>query len=290
MNIPSLEELPYDDYSTGQLLAIPVLLLALSAVVLGGWTVMTGAPVEFGMVFVGGTEVRVDAAQSTDAPRELIKTTFDAEPETITPVPSSNSYIVTFKTGAVEPDELEASAGTVNQLTLSQISTVSPTLGADAQKRALMGIGIAFLLMSLLVTALFRSFIPAVAIIASAVVDLVVPIAAMNLLGVEFSFGTVGALLMLIGYSVDSDILLNNQVLRTKDSFSQSVATAMRTGLTMTVTSFSAMVVMFIVASLFSVGLLADMGLVLSIGLFTDVFNTYLMNVGLLRWYTGDTP
>lgn len=286
MNIPALENLPYEEYSTRQLLAIPLILFTLAAVTLGAWTVLTGAPVDLGTVFVGGTEIRVDVGDSVDSPQEQIETMYAAQPETVTPVPSSDSYIVTFQSGTITADEIESTTGNVAGLTLTEISTVSPTLGADAQQRALGGIAVAFVLMSLLVIALFRSFIPAVAIIASAIIDLTVPIAAMNIIGVEFAFGTVGALLMLIGYSVDSDILLNNQVLRERGDFSESVAEAMRTGLTMTATSFSAMVVMFIVAQLFGVGLLADMGLVLSIGLFTDVLNTYLMNVSLLRWYT----
>jgi preprotein translocase subunit SecF len=61
----------------------------------------------------------------------------------------------------------------------------------------------------------------------------------------------------------------------------------MSTGITMTVTSISAMVVMFITATIFGIGLLAEMGFVLAVGLSMDLINTYLMNVSLLRWYTG---
>ena len=36
----------------------------------------------------------------------------------------------------------------------------------------------------------------------------------MRVVGIELSLGTLAALLMLIGYSVDSDILLTNRVLK----------------------------------------------------------------------------
>jgi preprotein translocase subunit SecF len=107
----------------------------------------------------------------------------------------------------------------------------------------------------------------------------------MNLLGIQMTLGTIAALLMIIGYSVDSDILLNDSVLRRTGEFYESVSRAMRTGVTMTLTSIAAMVVMAIVASVFGVGLLRDIGIILSVGLCADLMNTYLLNVSLLRWY-----
>jgi preprotein translocase subunit SecF len=59
----------------------------------------------------------------------------------------------------------------------------------------------------------------------------------------------------------------------------------MRTGVTMTLTSLSAMIVMTIVATLFGIPLLPDIGIVLVFGLATDLMNTYMMNVSLLRYY-----
>ena len=134
---------------------------------------------------------------------------------------------------------------------------------------------------------LFRTFVPSIAIVASAFGDIVVPVALMNLLGVQLSLGTVAALLMLIGYSVDSDILLTNHVLRRSGGFYESAYGAMRTGVTMTLTSLSAAIVMAIVASVFGVELLAAIGTVLAIGLAADLMNTYLLNLSLLRWYRG---
>jgi preprotein translocase subunit SecF len=108
----------------------------------------------------------------------------------------------------------------------------------------------------------------------------------MNVFGINLSLGTVAALLMLIGYSVDSDILLTNHVLRRSGNFAESVRRAMRTGVTMTITSLSAMAVMAIVATFFGIQLLSAIGTVLVFGLATDLVITYMFNVSLLRWYT----
>jgi len=93
--------------------------------------------------------------------------------------------------------------------------------------------------------------------------------------------------LMLIGYSVDSDILLNNHVLRRSGGFYESAYRAMRTGVTMTLTSIAAMTVMAIVASrfVFNIPLMSEIGTVLVFGLVVDLMNTYLLNMSLLRWY-----
>jgi preprotein translocase subunit SecF len=90
---------------------------------------------------------------------------------------------------------------------------------------------------------------------------------------------------MLIGYSVDSDILLNNHILRRSGDFYESTYRAMRTGVTMTLTSITAMIVMTITATAFGIQLLAAVGTVLVFGLVTDLMNTYLLNLSLLRWY-----
>jgi preprotein translocase subunit SecF len=59
----------------------------------------------------------------------------------------------------------------------------------------------------------------------------------------------------------------------------------MRTGVTMTLTSISAMTAMFLISSLFGIPLLPDIAIVLVFGLTVDLMNTYMMNLSLLRWY-----
>jgi preprotein translocase subunit SecF len=139
--------------------------------------------------------------------------------------------------------------------------------------------------MSLLVFVLFRSFVPSIAIVISAFSDIVIPLALMNVLGLKLSLGTVAALLMLIGYSVDSDVLLNNHILRRRGDFYESAYRAMRTGVTMTLTSISAMAVMTVASFLLAIPLLPQIGFVLVLGLSADLMNTYLLNLSLLRWY-----
>jgi preprotein translocase subunit SecF len=279
----TVPEVDYTRYTNRQLAAIPLAVLAVALLVIAGWYVMTGAPVNQGIAFTGGTEVQIAGSSVTEA---QIEEAFSAEPETIRSVPAEDVYIVTFKSdgesvGATELEQQAEDAG----LDVRSISEVSASFGADTQVLALGGLAVAFVGMSVLVFAMFRVFVPSIAVVISAFSDIVIPLAMMNVLGIELSLGTVAALLMLIGYSVDSDILLNNHILRRSGDFYESTYRAMRTGVTMTLTSISAMIVMTITATLFGIQLLAAIGTVLVFGLATDLMNTYLLNLSLLRWY-----
>ena len=287
-------EVYYTEYSNRQLVLVPLAVLALALLVIGGWYLATGAPANLGLEFTGGVELRI--VDDGDDVRDRIDTAFDREPDSVREIPANdlpeqdeNVYVVTFRaTDDADSeglaDDLQEQAN-ASDLSTSGVYQVSASFAEETARTAVLGIALAFLGMSVLVFALFRTFVPSIAVVASAFSDLVIPIAAMNLLGIEMSLGIVAALLMIIGYSVDSDILLNNSVLRRTGGFYESVNRAMRTGVTMTLTSMAAMIMMAIVATLFGIDLLRDIGIILAIGLCADLMNTYLMNVTLLRWY-----
>ncbi len=279
----AVPEIEYDEYNNRQLLVVPLVVLTIALCIIGGWYIITGSPANLGLEFTGGTEIRIgmDDADSAAAARDQIRAGFDADPDSIREV-AGNVYVISFGPSA-DTSTLEAQAGEIGEL--RAIEQVSASFGAGIQTTALGGVAIAFLGMSVLVFVLFRTLVPSLAVVSSAFSDIVVPVAVMNLIGIEMTLGTVAALLMLIGYSVDSDILLNNAVLRRTGDFYESVHGAMRTGVTMTLTSMSAMIVMTITAAFFGIDLLRDIGIILVVGLCTDLMNTYLLNVSLLRWY-----
>jgi len=278
-------EVDYTRYSNRQLAAIPLAVLALALLVLLGTFFLTGSPVGLGIDFTGGTELTVE----TTAQETAIADAFDTPPESVQRVQASDDrYILTFQGGdadALGRQAEENLPATDGDDVVRSRQQISPSFSGDNQTSAQLGLLVAFLGMSVLAFLLFRTFIPSIAIVVSAFSDIVVPLAMMNVLGIELSLGTVAALLMLIGYSVDSDILLNNHVLRRSGDFYESTHRAMQTGVTMTLTSLSAMAVMALVAFLFGIELLASIGVVLVFGLATDLMNTYMLNLSLLRWY-----
>jgi len=106
-----------------------------------------------------------------------------------------------------------------------------------------------------------------------------------NMLGIKMSTAGIVAVLMLIGYSVDTDILLTTRVLkRREDSLNQRLFGAFKTGITMTLTSLLAVVIALIVVSSFSI-ILTQIFTILAIGLAFDLLNTWITNVSILKWY-----
>ncbi len=127
--------------------------------------------------------------------------------------------------------------------------------------------------------------IPSIAIILSAFADIFMTLSLLNFLGIEMSSAGIVALLMLIGYSVDTDILLTNKVLKSReDSLNQKIFSSFTTGITMTLTAiFSIATALFIVSSYSAV--LTQIFVVLLIGLCFDIINTWITNVSILKWY-----
>jgi preprotein translocase subunit SecF len=88
---------------------------------------------------------------------------------------------------------------------------------------------------------------------------------------------------MLIGYSVDTDIVLTAEVMKGKEgSFQDRVRRSFRTGITMTATAFLSVLVMYFVSGNIVIQQVAS---VLLIGFLIDIPSTWLTNVGLLRWW-----
>jgi len=275
----SVPDVDYTEYTNRQLVAIPMALLAVAIVVLTVATALTGLPVALGIEFTGGTEMQVVTG---DSPAE-ITSTFDENVDSITPIAGqTDTYQLTFQADDADPllEQAEAAGYEVES-----VGERSASFASDSQRQAILGLMVAFGGMAALVALMFRTFIPSIAVIASAFSDIVIPLALMRLFDIELTLGTVAALLMLVGYSVDSDLLLNNHVLRRRGDFYTSTFRAMRTGVTMTTTSIAAMVVMTVVSYLLGIPLLPDVGLILVFGLLTDLMNTYLLNVSLLRYY-----
>jgi len=137
--------------------------------------------------------------------------------------------------------------------------------------------------MAIVVFLYFRTFVPSMAVILAAFSDIVVTLAIINLLGVKLSSAGIAAFLMLIGYSVDTDILLSTRVLKRKEgTVMDRVLGAVKTGFMMTLTT----IVAVIAALVFTQSeVIKQIMIILLVGLFIDMINTWIQNVGILRLY-----
>ncbi len=144
---------------------------------------------------------------------------------------------------------------------------------------------IAFALMAIVVFVMFRTFIPSIAVLQAGFTDIIVPLAFVNLIGFRVSGAGIAAFLMLIGYSVDTDIMLTNRALRKgEQTLNKRLKSALYTGLTMTLTSLIVVFLSWIVVRNIS-SVLAEIFMILSVGLLTDIVSTWLGNAAILKWY-----
>jgi preprotein translocase subunit SecF len=172
--------------------------------------------------------------------------------------------------------------------TISSYRSVGPVLGEEAMTQVYYALAFAFLFMSITVFIIFRDFVPSLAVILAALSDIIIAIGGMSLFGIPLSVASVGAILMLIGYSVDTDILLTTRILKRKEgTITDRAKDAMKTGLTMAAAAIGSMAALYIVVIFLipSAQTLADIAAVLIMGLVADILATWLMNLGILRWY-----
>ncbi len=161
------------------------------------------------------------------------------------------------------------------------VEEMGSSLGESFFKETFIAIIIAFVCMGLVVLYYFRIFVPSLAVIIAALADIIETLAIFNLLGLKLSTAGVAAFLMLIGYSVDTDILLTTKVIKRKQgSVMYRIKKAMSTGLTMTFTTIIAVSIGLIFTQS---DVIRQIMTILLIGLILDIPNTWIQNVGLLR-------
>jgi len=140
-----------------------------------------------------------------------------------------------------------------------------------------------FILMSIVVFFSFRTFIPGLAVISAALTDILAALAVIDILGIKLSAAGIVSFLLIIGYSIDTDILLTTRMLKRHDApLIERIKSSMKTGLTMTFAAIAALVTGYFVALPEE---LKQMFLIISIALVFDIITTYAGNVGILIYY-----
>ena len=160
----------------------------------------------------------------------------------------------------------------------------SAQFGQDFYKGLLIAILFAFIFMSIVVFISFRTFIPSIAVISAALTDMLAALVVIDLMGIKLSGTGIVAFLLVIGYSIDTDILLTTRLLKRREEgkFYERLKHSMVTGLTMTIAAITALSVGYFVAIPEE---LKQLFLIIIIALFFDIIATYGGNAGILIAY-----
>ena len=169
------------------------------------------------------------------------------------------------------------------------MKTIGPTLGRAFWSQGMKSAIIAYILIIFVIFVAFRDLIPSIAVILAATFDVIFALGGMSIFRIYLEPASLVAIIMLIGYSVDTNILLTTRVLRKRTgSVNDRIDNAMKTGLTMSITTICVMCVISIISILTNIDVLASISSVLLMGLIGDLISTWLMNTGILKWYVEE--
>ena len=271
------------------LLLIPLIILVLSLIQIAGVYSETGDFMKKDISLTGGTSItlyeQIDIDKLTeDLSGELDDISTRSIYDLVTR--EQKAVIIETKTeGEQAKQVLEDYLGYDLTSENSSFEFTGSALSESFYRQLIIAIIIAFIFMGLVVFIIFRTLIPSSAVILSAFADIVMTLALFNLLGMKMSTAGIVAFLMLIGYSVDTDILLTTRILKRREgSINNRIFGAFKTGITMTLTSLLAILFALFIVKSFSV-ILTQIFTILAIGLGFDILNTWITNVGILKWY-----
>jgi preprotein translocase subunit SecF len=158
------------------------------------------------------------------------------------------------------------------------VQTVSPALSTHFIDIAINVVILAIILSFILVFLFFRSVVPSIAVLTGAIADIIIALGAMGLFGIPLTLASFAALLMLLGFSLDTDILLTTRLLKRKGDPRVNAFDAMKTGLTMSVMAMIAFGALFILSVVTHIPTYYEISAVALAGLFGDVFATWGIN------------
>jgi preprotein translocase subunit SecF len=270
-----------DSYKPLIIIPVIITLIALAIVVAGG--LQQGIDLKGGSVAilqlqqpVGNDQLATEIQNATGVQAEFITVTSTGKNQSTVEIAGSAADVVAIS---------KAVSGTA---TIQSFRSVGPLLSKQSLTQVYYALIFAFLFMSITVFIIFRNFVPSIAVILAALSDIIIALGGMSLFGIPLSLASVGALLMLIGYSVDTDILLTTRVLKRREgTINERAKDAMKTGFTMAAAAIGSMVALYLAVKFLMpyAQVLDQIAAVLIIGLTADVLATWLMNLGILRWY-----
>jgi len=270
-----------------KLFFIPLILFLLSALVLANTYFTTGEAIRRDVSLKGGISLTINAGYDNIAElEEFLESSFPESSVNLRTIESAGTIVgIIIEASDIEEDALVEA---VNQkITLTKdnysVETMGSSLGESFFMQMFIAVLLAFLSMGIVFQFYFKNIYATLAALFSAFMDIFITLGIMDLFGLRLTAGGIAAYLMLIGYSIDTSILLSTKVL--KEHITEAVPAifgAMKTGLTMSVAGIAATGVSFLLTNNTT---LKQIMLILIVGLVIDVLTTWIGNVAFLRYY-----
>lgn len=273
-----------------QMIAVPAILAVFFSIAI----LIRGIPI--GMEFTGGTLVRVrgledqpDLSVIEPAVENFLGTKIDLK-ITEDRTRQEGRFGLDLETSKVLSEEekaelqkfLEEEFGIAGSFSAEWFGSIITGIYREQARRAIIAAVIA---MAIIIFIAFRHRVVVGAILLCLGLDMVGTLGCMAIFRVPLTLASIAGLLMLIGYAVDTNILLSVQtVKRLGGEVRERIATAMKTGLMMSGTTALAMIIINIITV---APALYQLSAVLIFGILIDIVNTWLLNAGILLWHSS---
>ncbi len=176
--------------------------------------------------------------------------------------------------------------GSYVQLSNYSYNDVTATLGSYFLTQVRNIIIVAFILVAIAVFFIFRTPIPSLAVVFGAANDIIVALGAMGAFHIPLGIASVGGILMLIGFSIDTDMLSSIRILkRSEGTPTERAMSTFKTGVTMTSTAIISFATLFAISYFAFITTYVEISGVVLFGLLADIFTTWFGTTVMVVWY-----
>ncbi|MDD5416488.1 MAG: hypothetical protein PHU12_00770 [Candidatus Aenigmarchaeota archaeon] len=233
--------------------------------------------------FKGGTEITIESSYSLDISKiEDVLSKYSVSIREAKGV-SGYSTMIGFDSSINPTDvinQLKQNGFTIESYS---VQTMSPLLSESFFDQAKIVLMISFIFMAFVIFFIFKSPLISAYIALCPAFDIIETLALTQLLGFKLSLASFAALLMIVGYSVDDDVVVAKRALsRTDVSMEERFKGSWKTSVTTTAATVIALACLFML-SVSSV--ITQIAIFLVIGLTFDFMNTWLLDANLLKWH-----
>lgn len=268
-----------------KLILLPIALFLLSLVILAFNFIGTGDFILRDIDLKGGTVINIATLENSDTTKIEQHLSDKYGSAFVSNVQTATGYGIEIQ---VDKDvnvnevinDLKSFGIVVNSFTSESIGSF---LGNFFFEQVVYILSVGFILMSIVIFIIYRNPITSFGIVFASLANIITTLAITSLIGIKISFAGFAALLMLIAYTVDTNIVLTNKVLKsTPENFKTQYKKALSTGLVLISTITLTMLVVLILSPS---KLLVNLSQILVIGFIFDLPYTWIFNSTILEMW-----
>jgi preprotein translocase subunit SecF len=262
----------------------------------------------YSIEFTGGTMLQVDFAKPPNA--DVIRSTVDSAGfpgSTIQQFGSPTEYTInaqnkgssvgeaaTDSTARMIGAALHAQFGDTSQVQIAQSQFISPQVGAELRRNAMIAVAISFLVTLIYLAIRFEWRFGVAAVIATAH-DIFTTLAFLAMLRLEISLTVVAAILTVIGYSLNDTIIIFDRVRedlrkQRKESLRDTMNRAINETLPRSVLTHVTTLTATLALLFFAGEVIRPFAWLMAFGIFTGTFSSIYVAGALLLWIEAKWP